>query len=317
MKHRKEKLLNIKNYISNSSIIDFTLKEDFTSFKCSLNDNTPENFKCLGYQLSPIQTKKYSTSSEDGATIKKNSKGKRRILILKDEPTYKFKSNTKPYSIIQCKKLTTYYIDNHIFSNFTTPENVDNCYNFKSLFLYPKPDGFDICDFIVNQRVADIDLEVLKIFLVGLNSLYNNKYITILRLKYNRKFQYYVILALIDIFIMFGIFAFIFIYDTEIIEILNINFLILFLIMFMFLLIFAAILIRLFLKGLLALPHSRDYYILQYRLQTLTQLENYVNSWNKTVFLQKNMLISIPVNYKYIHILLEPVELLLEHHGII
>jgi hypothetical protein len=311
MNERKEKLLNRKSINSTLSIVDgFTLKEIVRDLKAINDSDTPEILKCY---ISPITTHKSSIISSGDISLRKSSIFGKRILIHKDEPNYFTNSSIKSYSIIQCPKITTYYVDNYIFSNFTNPSAIQKFYDFKSFFIHQKDRLFNVADFIGNEITGKFDFNVLNTFLVGLNNLLNSSRVVEIVTKYKRKSLINILLIHLVLLVMVLTFILVFIYDFEILQALKINYLILFLVMFLLLLLFVSLLVRLFFQ-VFSIPQSRDYIILQYRLESLSTLKDYIDSWNRTVFLPKFTLISVPVNLKYIHVLLEPIEILLEHH---
>jgi hypothetical protein len=230
--------------------------------------------------------------------------------ICKEEPFYNFTSINLAYAMVKCKVITTCFIENNIFSYFTNPDVVDRNFGLNSLFIFPGFNGFNIEDFFEKLQNS----KELIIFVNNLNEYFNDKEITQIRNIFKAKILKRILLSILLLTILVIFFILVFIYDEYINEQLGISNIVIILTILILLTLVLFIIIQLLISAIVKLPQNRDFLILKQRLKNQEQLETFITEWNNRLFKPNQMKVFIPVNFKYIHLLLDPVDIYLEHH---
>jgi hypothetical protein len=228
------------------------------------------------------------------------------VEIQKSVPIYTYINSYNPFIIIKCNRITTYYVDNYMFSLLTHPEQFEEEYGIRSVIIKHRNKQFSLND-DVRLRLGDkIDISTFEEFINRVSNIYKGEaHRTTEKLHFKRIMIYVLISGCFLILVVFMlVMAFVFdqlLFDYD--E--GLGFwikLVLFVLLLILLLYFC---IRNLINALYVEPQIRKFNRLMNMVQSYPQLQDFLETWNKYVFVPKGLYVYIPLNIKYIHVILD------------
>jgi hypothetical protein len=321
MKERQDKLLDYyqtsNNYIPSyiNSINDDYHSEDI--FKCETsilvspivkNSEFYEAFKTS----IPFHMKLCCEESKDESSTTEAIES---VTIPRTQPFYRLSSSYKPFSIIRCRNITTYVLNKCIFSVLTNPKQTAQEYQLQSFFIFPKDDVYNSSELnekLIRYQVSSIDLFR---FIEGVNDFSNDEKIHEINASFANKKLKNILVGVVLFVLILSILLISIFWDTFLPELEGVSFIIQFLTFILLILVLSFLKIKMFINAYYKIPQLKTYSVLSHKYEKRMKLNEFVDNWNKTVFMPKALLVSIPITIEYIHVVLDPTkEIQVEHH---
>jgi hypothetical protein len=233
-------------------------------------------------------------------------------VIKKNTAITTYIHESKPYAFKKCKNITTYFVNLYLFSVYTDPIAVSKAYNMPSIFLTPHANGFDHANLVQD---FGLDRSTIREFFDGINKMYLDEHIVAIDKSYQKKKSLGLFLLISSTFLVVLLVVLGFAFHDLCFSTDHWGFWIK-LAMFIFI---NFLLIYIFLRNVKDLiyiqPELKKYNVLSWRVQSYPMLEEYIEIWNKYIFIPRKVFVTVPPNYQYIHFLLDiTTEVKLEHH---
>jgi hypothetical protein len=248
-----------------------------------------------------------------------------KIIFQREAPTAFFVSKYREFCAIKCNIITTYFIQNFIFSLFTNPKSIEKFEGCRMKFFLANVNAKEHEDFFNSHEIIfgeniiqpSLDQKILHSFICEVNSFFKDpEFIKIHQAIKKKKLIFYILTLVLTIaFILiislsaaFGVFQS---DDGE-----NpTKYWIVIIIIFAVEAILLYVILRAFLFAFVITNEILRYDILNYHLKNFHNIEATFLKWNEQFFLKNNIFVSCPVNLEYLQFNLEPTkEVVLEHH---
>lgn len=97
------------------------------------------------------------------------------ITVKKNKPETFFLSKMRDFCKIKCNVITTYFVDNVVFSQFTNPKSIKEVFPIVCYFFIPNTLQYNIEEICEKVNIEKLQLSE---FIEGVNSLISNDKIT-------------------------------------------------------------------------------------------------------------------------------------------
>jgi hypothetical protein len=229
------------------------------------------------------------------------------IEVSLEEPYETHFSDHNPLIIIRCKKVTTYYVDNYMFSVLTHPESFEQDFGVPSVFIKPRCNGYNIKDFsstIIGER---LDTPTLNRFVENLNEIYITEEIKEISELHVKKVARHLIIS--AVFLVVAILLFVLAFTIDDLLFKTDGGVAEFWIKLVFFLLILLLILYFFFKymnrALIVEPQNKRFNVLNSRVENYENIQDYLDNWNKYIFLEKKFYVSIPLNFEYVHVVLD------------
>jgi hypothetical protein len=240
------------------------------------------------------------------------------VEINTETPSNIYINNYKPLCIIKCNKVTTYFIDQYIFSVLTNPYDFEREYQIPSIFIEPGKKGFAVED-LTNSIIAErLEADVINKFTFCVNELYNDTEMNYIQKRLRKRKVRSLVICITAGFIILAmvLFAIVFnelLFDDD----QGTGFWIKLIFFFIFLVILVYLLVRNLIYMAFVYPQLEKYEILSHRATVVDTLQECLETWNRYVFIPKNLFVTIPLNFQYLHVILDLTkEIRIQNHSI-
>jgi hypothetical protein len=320
-------LSSIKNYITNNSINIYSETTQNNNSLKKLNSMIVLEKVKLKMQRGDINlAQEQNIIEEEEEKIKQLSFKK--ITYKRKKPIYYFLSKYRSYCIIKCELITTFFLDNYVWSIFTNPKlkEKDGKICCKYVVLNKKKLEFEIDEYTIDNLDLDDNLVQKKIdrfkfkeFIIGVNQIFRKQeFLNILK-----KFKKKKILGLSKCCVCFVIMKCIIFFsiinhffkssegeDNNIFWFKILGFIL-----------FIAVIILLFIKNLYSAlvetSQMKKFEVLEFHVKNFNNIEEYFEKWNIEFWIPSGICISCPVSLDYIQFSLDPfIDIELQHHEI-
>jgi hypothetical protein len=253
----------------------------------------------------------------------------KKITYKRKKPFNYFLSKYRSYCIVKCEVITTFFVDNYVWSMFTNPKQRENDENISCRYLIINKETFEfeVNSFTVDNLDLDdnlvkkpIDRTKFMEFMQGINQVFRkNEFFEILE-NFKNKRLIYLLLCLVLFIIMISLTVFAFMNnffapanDPEDISVLWMC--------IIFFSVALAALILLFIKflysAIVETSQIKQYRILEFHVKNFNEIENYFEKWNVDLWIPNGIYVSCPVTLEYIQFSLDPFrDIELQHHEI-
>jgi hypothetical protein len=318
------------------------LNQDFKDdlYSISKNDTKHQRFRICSMSVSSIKktiSHFMSTSNRANNSIiqlnnmfyvesdkEKEKRVYNKVIYDRKRPISYFLSKENNFGIIKCENITTYFVDSFMFSQFTSPKNIEKDSQVNCMFLVKdKEKNLFILDqdsmAQLNYRAKkDLQRDRVSEFIHELNFIMNeSKYLEILKKFKCSKINY----SLICFFLLFVIISLFIVglkYDFFLPEEIQIKWSYVY---YVILLVCEFFLIYFFFKLILhtffIIENIRLYEILKYHLDRFDFVEKFFTEWNMKYFIDEGIFLTAPATIDYLQFNFSPEqEIELEHHDI-
>lgn len=253
-----------------------------------------------GVEINETYKENNNNNLNDGLIFKLN-----KVVFETQDPNYFYLSKKSNYGIIKCNVITTYFVDNYVFSHFTNFSEIEETSNGNYLFLQSKKKSrkmFTIDpDFITkfNSR-STYDEDKFSDFLNGVNINFVSEEYG----KITQKYKYLKIKSLTLIIFLILLISIISILAFGFDFFMTLNSESICVLVFIFTLIILFLLLGFTLRYVLYIciyyNNMEFYEKLQFHISKAKEVEQYFADWNKDYFINKGLIVSTPVNLDYI-----------------
>jgi hypothetical protein len=240
------------------------------------------------------------------------------VRIKRDVLIKTYQHKTKPFAFKSCKNITTYFIDLYIFSVYTNPKVVTEEYGIPSIFITPTVLGFNLNN--IPEDFICLDRSTLVEFIGGINKLYLDEGTIEIQRKYRRRkiFGLAIVASSLVVAVLLIVLGVVFhglVFGGFYNNILGFWIKMVIFVVIIALMIYLSF--RNFRQVYYKQPPLKEYNILSSRVHTYLKLEEYMEIWNKFIFLPRKVFVTIPLNFQYLHIMLDiSKEVKFEHHNL-
>lgn len=281
-------------------------------------------------ELNLVQEENIVTEEEEKVRIINFKK----ITYKRKKPTNYFLSKYSSYCIIKCEIITTFFLDNYVWSIFSNPKLKEKDSNMRVRFviLNKKNMQFEVDEHTVDNLELDdnllqknIDRGKFKEFILGVEKFFTKPdFLLILKNNKRKKVvnlsKCFLCLILMVCIIIFSIMDKIFNYavsEPSVADEDNSNFWL----KILFFILFIGILILLIVKylycAIVEVAQLKLSQILDYHVKNFKNVEEYFENWNVEFWIPHGISVGCPVSLDYIQFNLDPfIDIELQHHEI-
>jgi hypothetical protein len=252
----------------------------------------------------------------DNTNIEEFPKERKVVVIKKRNPIRVYQHTNRPLAIVKCQNITTYFIDLYVFSLYTDPVKILHDHNVPSVIVKPGKNGFD-SHALLGQVGLQLDKPTIMEFVNNINKMYKSDRIVTLdeRFAKRRLLGLFITLSSLALIIALIILCINFndvFFSTE-----DMGFWLKLALFIIVLLLLGYFCLKNFLNVFKVLPRNKEYNELSIRVTVYPELEDFLETWNKFIFIPKKLFVTVPPNFEYIHFLLDiSNEVKLEHHTV-
>lgn len=246
------------------------------------------------------------------------------VIFDKKKPYSYFLSKESNFGVIKCENITTFFVDKFMFSQFTSPKNIEKDNRVNCMFL--EKDREKNLFFLDKDSMAELNFKSKKDlqrdrvseFIHELNFLMNeSNYLVVLK-KFQCKKINYSLVCFFLLFIIISLFIVGIKYDFFLPEEIQIKWSYVYYVILLiceFLLIYYFF--KLFFHTFFVIENIRLYEIQKYHLDKFEFVEKFFTEWNMKYFIDEGIFLTAPPTIDYLQFNFNPEqEIELEHHDI-
>jgi hypothetical protein len=240
-------------------------------------------------------------------------------LIIEIEKPIKTYINTyKHLIIIKCNRVTTYYVNNYVFSALTNPERFEADFKIPNLVFKPRlKTGFSINDTTCTQLSSKFDPNVIRKFFESVNAFMLSKSNQEVKEHNNNARRYYLITGLVLFALFAGLTISAFIFDDVIFDSDGVGLWVKIILFLLLLIVLFYFILRNFFNAFYVQGELLKFNLLEDRVKIYPDVNECLEIWNKFVFLPEKIYVVIPVSFDYMQFIFDATkEIKIENHVI-